>query len=348
MKNNKNKNNKINPLLIAFVMVLTFMVGFSLFAVKRMEKYIISSGKENMSAVIEQLEQSYDLRVEGIYERLQRVEKNLFAEQERSIVLSEYEKFLNVMTDDASEHIIFIKENGQIMSQDGNESYLDIQSSSLMKLQMKERIAQSVSWNVDSKKENSYLIALPCEPYFVNGIEFTAIGFLYDRSKIDSLFEVSGYSGQALLFSVDENGIVTYTNQEGNQYYRNYSLLKHMKQDQFITEQQYENLKEKIEFYDTGVEIINDAKYYIGYSPLKTNQSELVCIVPSSVLNNSLLAYQNIAVQMIVVGMLVLAILCLVLFYMASKTSQAVEKAKYEKETRKIKEEAMAALEIER
>lgn len=346
MKNNR--NNKINPLLIALVMIIAFMVGFSFFAVKRMEKYIISSGEENMSVVIEQLEQSYDLRVEGIYERLQRVEKNLFADQKRSIVLSEYNKFLNVMTDDSSEHIIFIKENGQVMSQDGNESYLDIQTSSLMKLQMKERIAQSVSWNVDSKKENSYLIALLCEPYFVDGIEFSAIGFLFDRSKIDSLFEVSGYGGQALLFSVDENGIVTYTNQDGDKYYRNYSLLKHMKQNKYLTEQQYETLNEKLGSYETGVEILGEEQYYIGFCPLQTSRSELVCIVPASVLNNSLLAYQSIAVRMIVVGMVVLGVLCLVLLLMATKTSQAVQKAKFEEETRKIKEEAMVALEIER
>lgn len=332
----KNKNNKINPLLIAFVTLIVFMALFSFFEVKRMENYITSSGKENMSAVIEQMEQSYDLRVEGIYERLQRVEKNLFADKrKRSITLSEYQKFLNVMTDDSSEHIVFIKENGQIMSQDGNESYLDIQSSSLMKLQMKERIAQSVSWNVDSKKESSYLIALPCEPYFVYGNEFTAIGFLFERSKIDSLFDVSGYSGQALLFSVDENGIVTYTNQDGGQYYRNYSLLKHMRQGKAITEQEYEILEEKLGAYQTGVMVLGGGKYYIGFCPIKTNKSELVCIAPSSVLNNSLLAYQSIAVKTIVAGMLVLEVLCLVLFYLASKTGQAVQKAKYEEETRK-------------
>lgn len=341
-------NRKKIPFLTIFLFVLAFMVVFVFFAVARMEKYIIKSGEENMTAVIEQMEQSYDLRVANIYERLQRIERNLFPVQTRSIVLSEHQDFLNVMTDGSSEHILFIKENGQVMTIDGKESYLDIQSSSLMKLQEKERIAQSVSWNVDSVKENSYLIALPCEPFFVDESEFAAIGFLFDRSSIDSLFEVSGYGGQARLFSVDEKGIVTYTNQDGDKYYRNYSLLKHMKQDKFLTEQQYETLNEKLESYETGVEILGEEQYYIGFCPLQTSKSELVCIVPASVLNNSLLAYQDIAVQMIVVGMVVLGVLCLVLFYMTSKTNQAVQKAKFEEETRIIKEEAMAALEIER
>lgn len=344
--------NKINrrkiPFLIISVVVLVFMIAFVFYAVARMEKYIISTGQENMSAVIEQMEQSYDLRVANIYERLQRIERNLFPVQIRSIVLSEHQDFLNVMADGTSEHILFIKNNGQVMTVDGKESYLDIQSSSLMKLQEKERIAQSVSWNVDSVKENRYLIALPVVPFFVDESEFAAIGFLFERSRIDSLFEVSGYGGQARLFSVDEKGIVTYTNQDDVKYYRNYSLLKHMKQDKFLTKQQYETLNEKLGSYETGVEILGEEQYYIGFCPLQTSNSELVCIVPASVLNNSLLAYQDIAVQMIVVGMVVLGVLCLVLFYMTSKKNQAVQKAKFEEETRKIKEEAMAALEIER
>ena len=344
--------NKINrrkiPFLIISVVVLVFMIAFVFYAVARMEKYIISTGQENMSAVIEQMEQSYDLRVANIYERLQRIERNLFPVQTRSIVLSEHQDFLNVMADGTSEHILFIKNNGQVMTVDGKESYLDIQSSSLMKLQEKERIAQSVSWNVDSVKENRYLIALPVEPFFVDESEFAAIGFLFERSRIDSLFEVSGYGGQARIFSVDEKGIVTYTNQDDVKYYRNYSLLKHMKQDKFLTEQQYETLNEKLGNYETGVDILGEEQYYIGFCPLQTSNSELVCIVPASVLNNSLLAYQDLAVQMIVVGMVVLGVLCLVLFYMTSKKNQAVQKAKFEEETRKIKEEAMVALEIER
>lgn len=344
---NKIKRKRIPSLIIAAV-VIVFMIAFVLFSVARMGKYVISSGEENMSAVIEQMEQSYNLQVANIYERLKRIERNLFPAQTRSIVLNEHQDFLNAMTDESSECIVFIKSNGQVMTVDGKESYLDIQSSSLMKLQAKESIAQSVSWNVDSVKENRYLIALPVETFAVDESKFVAIGFLFERSKVDSLFEVSGYGGQAYIFSVDEKGIVTYTNQDGDKYYRNYSLLKHMKQDKLLTDQQYNTISEKLRNYETGVEILGEEQYYIGFGPLQASNSELVCIVPASVLNNSLLAYQDIAVQMIVVGMLVLGVLCLVLFYMTNKKNQAVQKARFEEETRKIKEEAMAALEIER
>lgn len=159
---------KIHSLLLVGL-VLAFMVGFVFFAVGRMKSYIKSSGEENMSAVMEQMEQSYDLRITNLFERLQRIEKNLFSDKTRSIALHDYQLFLDVMRDGAFEKILFIKENGQAMDIGGDERYLDIQSSSLMRLQAKEKIAQSVSWNVNAVKENYYLVALPCEPYYVDG-----------------------------------------------------------------------------------------------------------------------------------------------------------------------------------
>lgn len=107
------------------------------------------------------------------------------------------------------------------------------------------------------------------------------------------------------MFSVDENGIVTYTNQTSDKYYRNYSLLKHMKQDNYLTGQEYDTIKEKLDAFETGVALLGEEQYYMGYCPLEVSHSELICLVPASVLNHSLLAYQRIAVEMIVVGVAV-------------------------------------------
>ena len=86
------------------------------------------------------------------------------------------------MTDNTSEQIIFIKESGQVMTTSGEKYYLDIQTSSLSKLQQNKPIAQSVTWNVDMQKQRCFLVAAPCSPYTVDGTQFTAIGILYDRS----------------------------------------------------------------------------------------------------------------------------------------------------------------------
>ena len=52
---------------------------------------------------------------------------------------------------------------------------------------------------------------------------------VYDHSKLDSMLKLKGYDGKAYLFMLDNDGNITYTNQSGDKYLRNYSLLKHLK-----------------------------------------------------------------------------------------------------------------------
>lgn len=344
------KKSRIRLFLILIVIVLVVFASFLYFSIIRMEGYITSNGKANMSAVMEQMEQSYDYRVGSIYDRLHRIEKKLFYNANRSIQLEEQKDFLESMTDDASEQILFITENGNVMTTGGEFSYIDIQSSSIMKLQQNQTIAQTVSWNINNSKESCYLVAIPCEEYYIDGARFISMGLMFELSSIDSLFDVAGYGGNAMLFSVDENGIVTYTNQEDDKYYHNYFLLKHMTKDGILSESQYDTLNEKIKSGKTGVELIeeSDPQYYLGYCALETNGSELVCMVPTSVLNKSLVSYQKIVVQMIVIGLILLAVLCAALFFFILKAAASRQKAEYEEQTRKLKEEAILALEVER
>lgn len=124
--------------------------------------------------------QIYDLQVSSVYDRLERIDRNLFPNENRSIFLKDQQSFLSAMTDNSSEQILFMKESGQVMTTSGEEYYLDTQTSSLSKLQQNKPIAQSVTWNVE--KQSCFLVAAPCSPYTVDGKQFTAIGILYDGS----------------------------------------------------------------------------------------------------------------------------------------------------------------------
>ena len=135
-----------------------------------------------MTDVLAQMTQIYDLQVSSVYDRLERIDRNLFPNENRSIFLKDQQSFLSAMTDNSSEQILFMKESGQVMTTSGEEYYLDTQTSSLSKLQQNKPIAQSVTWNVDMQKQSCFLVAAPCSPYTVDGKQFTAIGILYDRS----------------------------------------------------------------------------------------------------------------------------------------------------------------------
>ncbi|MGN1338670.1 MAG: response regulator [Oscillospiraceae bacterium] len=336
--------------LITLTVIVAAAMLFGHWAINRMEGYVTRAGEANMTAVMEQMVQIYDIQAGQVYDQLHNIDSFLFHSPERSVITLDSKFCLNSVAGGREKQLLFVKDNGLVMSLDGKQHYIDVQASTLLMLQQKQRFVQSVTWSADMEKELRYLVALPCEPYFVDGERFTAIGMLYDRSSFDQLLDVSGYGGQAVLFAVDKTGIVTYTNQQDGKYDRNYSLLKHLKTEKDITEAQYENLKQQLDGRKSGVELIkaDGTQYYFGYSPLGTSQSELVCIVPTEVLNSSLLEYQWLAMRMIFITVVIVAVLCLALILFISRAVSATQKARYEEENRRIREEAMAALQAEK
>ena len=339
-----------HSLTLSLAVLLVALLVLAYAAVTRMDNYITRAGEQNMAVVTEQLGQSYDLQVGRIYERLDWVSAALFQGGKRSVSLEAQRERLRSATESASSEPLFMRENGQVMTLDGDIIYLDMQSSSLLKLRQGQRIAQTVSWAGSSGREERYLAAIPTEPFSVDGKTFTALGMLFDRDDIDSMLEVSGYGGQAQIFAVDEQGVVLYTNQDGPEYYRNYNLLKHLRASNTIGQELYGELESQLAGMQTGACVAEEGgePLYIGFKPLSASTGELVIMAPASVLNSALIDYQTIAVQMVVITMVLLVLLCLALLYLANRSAAAEQRAQVEEETRRVREEAMAALEFER
>ena len=51
----------------------------------------------------------------------------------------------------------------------------------------------------DQKKKDGYLVAIPCQEYTINGETYTAIGSVYDHSKLDSMLKLKGYDGKMCI-----------------------------------------------------------------------------------------------------------------------------------------------------
>ena len=62
--------------------------------------------------------------------------------------------------------------------------------------------------------------------------------------------------------------------------------------DQAITEEEADLLKKKLDDEEQGVEFVEgDKSYYLGYCPIESNHTMLICIVPKSVVDNVLKDY---------------------------------------------------------
>ena len=341
----KTKRKKmIVPLFFLIIIFLNLI--FVKFLLNRMNSYIAENGKSSMGAVVEQIQQTYDLQVNGYYSRLHMLEDFLTQEGVRSIELDRNKKFFEAWQKESESTLIFLQENGKAITTDGTKLRVDMPSKLLLDLRNGYNIGKLVSLDYNQKKKDGYLVAIPCQEYTINGETYTAIGTLYDHSKLDSMLSVKSYNGNAYLFMLDNDGNITYTNQKEDKFFRNYFLLKHLKGDQAITEEEADSLQKKLDGREQGVELLgSDKPYYLGYCPIENNNTMLICIVEKSVVDNVLRDYQKTIVFETILMAGFILLLFAGLFYSISRRSLAEQKAEYEKRNNEIQTLAMKEME---
>jgi len=330
-----------------FFLILIFLsLIFVKLLLNRMNSYIAENGKSSMGAVVEQIQQTYDLQVNGYYSQLHLLEDSLIQEEVRSIELDRNKKFFEAWQKESESTLIFLQENGKAITTDGTKLRVDMPSKCLLDLRNGYNIGKLVSLDYNQKKKDGYLVAIPCQEYTINGETYTAIGTLYDHSKLDSMLSVKSYNGNAYLFMLDNDGNITYTNQIEDKFFRNYFLLKHLKGDQAITEEEADSLQKKLDGREQGVELVeSDKPYYLGYCPIENNNTMLICIVEKSVVDNVLKDYQKTIVFETILMAGFILLLFAGLFYSISRRSLAEQKAEYEKRNNEIQTQAMKEME---
>ena len=341
-----NKRKKITRLLLILLIIL-LSLGCIKYLISKSKKYISENGKSSMGAVVEQIQQTYDLQVSGYYSQLQLVEEFLLHERELSLETDVNKSFFEAWEKESESTLIFLQENGQAISADGTKMRIDMPSKFLLDLKNGYNIGKLVRLDYDQKKKDGYLVAIPCQEYTINGETYTAIGTVYDYSKLDSMLKLKGYDGKAYLFMLDHDGNITYTNLSGDKYQRNYSLLKHLKGEQAITEEEADLFKKKFDNGESGVALLGKQDpYYLGYCPIESNNTILVCIVAKGVIDNVLMDYQKTVLFTTILMAGFILLLFAGLFYSISRLSLADQKAEYEKRNNELHLQTMKEMEV--
>ncbi len=338
------RKKAIVPLLIG--LLILFSIVFIKHLMNRMNSYIERNGKISMGAVVEQMQQTYELQTDGYYSQLHLIEDFLLQEKELSLDADTNRNFFQAWEKESESTLLFLQENGKAITADGVKMRIDIPSKLLLDLRNGQNIAKLVAWNHEEIQNGAYLVAIPSQPYRIDGETYTAIGTVYNHIKLDSMLNLKGYHGNAYLFLLDNEGNITYTNQSEDVFFRNYSLLKHLRKNQAITESEKESLQKRLEDRELGVELLGESEpYYLGYCPIESNHSMLICIVAKNVVDNTLTEYQKTVLfaTMFMVSFIIL--LFAGLFYSVSRLSIADQKAKYEKRNNELQIQAMKELE---
>ena len=336
MEKRKNKSY----ILTVFLLLIIGSLITLFFLFSKMNSYVVENGELSLDAVDEQIQQTFDLQLDNCYRQLQFVSDYLYEDEQIDLSVESTKEFFGIWQEEFDAELLFIKENGFITRTDGNKSKLDISSSLLMELKEGKNIAKLISTKYKQENDSGFLMAIPCEEYIVNGETYNALGAVLDREKLDSLLKISGYGGKANIFMIDKEGYVIYSNRDGNKYFQNYNLLKHLVAETEMSEAQAKILKKSFENRETGAELFKKGKsYYLGYRPINNNDAMIVTIIPKSIVDNSLISYQN-TVFLISIGMgLAIVLLFMGLTYSASKVKIANEEMKFkELKLRNMKE----------
>lgn len=332
--------NRFVPLLFA-LLIITVVVSEILFA--KMNSYVETNGKLSLDAVDEQLQQTYDLQLDSYYSQLHLIGNYLIHDSNISLV--ENQKFLNSWQNELDSQILFIKENGTAITADGTRCRLDISNQLLMDLKNNKNIAKLVPLSYKQESGSGFLMAIPCDEYYIDGESYTAIGSVMDSKKLNSVLNFNGYDGKAFIFMVNKSGTVIYTNQLKKELVQNYSLIKHLKIEDAIRDEQAQKLEKAIQNNEQGVELLgNDKPFYLGYRPIQNNDSMLVCIVSKGVVDNSLVSYQRMVLLIAIVLCAVIFILFMGLSISISKMKLANQKMKYEERNKEIQERNLKEL----
>ncbi len=339
------KRKKIIMSLFVIIFILSSFV-FVKFLLNRMNTYIEVNGEISMESVVEQIQQTYDMQVSGYYRQLHFVEDYLCKEKKISLETDNNRNFFKAWEKESESTLLFLQENGKAITSDGTKLKVDMPSKLLLNLRNGFNIEKLVAFEFEQVKKDGYLVAIPCKEYTINGETYTAIGTVYDHSKLDSMLNLGGYDGSAYLFMLDDDGTITYTNQKDDIFFRNYSLLKHLKSNHAITEKEFDSLNKKIAEGKKGVELLKkDKPYYLGYCPIESNNTMLIYIVKKEAVDNVLKEYQKMIgfTTMLMTGFILL--LFAGLFYSISRFSIANQKVKFEKRNNEL--QAMIISEME-
>ena len=340
----KNKRKIIIPILLA---VLLIYAGVSIrMLVLRMNSSIEENGRISMQAVVEQIQQTYELQLENYYSRLRIVEEYALREDDRLLDNESTLYLLEKLQEETGSQLFFIRENGAAINIHKDKSRLDISSALLIDLKNKQNIAKLVSYKDENQSKSGFLLAIPCSEYHIDGESYTAVGAMVDRSKIDSILKLYIYGGEARVFMLDTEGDIVYTNQTDETMFWNYSLLKHMRKDAALTEEEADLLQKAFTAQESGIKLLKGKRqHYLGYCPIANNNSMLVCIAPKSIVDNTLMTYQKTVLRSTLLMAGIIVLLLGVLLYSAASISVADKKVEYERENQRRQLENIKKLE---
>lgn len=287
------RDKRIIFLLILSSVILVSLMIWGANVYSKFDKYVDITSKNTIAAMMEQIECSYQMQLDSMFEDTERLENYLFENEDRSIRLSEYADYFRTMENESVQDIVFVDHTGKYICDDGKTGVLDLGDTSGSMFETGDKTAQYCTWR---DGEEIFVIAKAYDDFYVNYHEYQVIAFVYNMNKVNDLFVDSAYGGQAKLYVTNSESMVSYTDLETNEgIVRNYNILEHYLDESVIGEEQYKQIVEDFKEGRENCAVIYDGseKEYFYYRPLAGTEFFLVFEAPCAVVQSALTEYQK-------------------------------------------------------
>lgn len=307
------RDKKVAFLLFLFSAILIALIIWGGNVFSKFEQYVDISSKNTIAAMMEQVEHSYQMQINSMYEETERLENYLFDGKTRSVVLADYEDYFIAMENDSVRDIVFVDHTGKYICDDGKTGTLDLGDTKGTLFDVGGQSVQYCTWR---NGEEIFVVAKKYEAFYVNENEYEVIAFIYNTNRVNDLFIDSAYGGQAKLYVTNADSMVTYADLDNNEgIVRNYNILDHYLDESVIGEEQYAQITEDFSEGRQNCVTLYKGKNaeYFYYQPLEGTEFFLVFQAPCAVVQSVLTDYQKKVSRSWMVTVVIIACIMLVL-----------------------------------
>ena len=307
------RDKKVAFLLFLFSAILIALIIWGGNVFSKFEQYVDISSKNTIAAMMEQVEHSYQMQINSMYEETERLENYLFDGKTRSVVLEDYEDYFIAMENDSVRDIVFVDHTGKYICDDGKTGTLDLGDTKGTLFDVGGQSVQYCTWR---NGEEIFVVAKKYEAFYVNENEYEVIAFIYNTDRVNDLFVDSAYGGQAKLYVTNVDSMVTYADLDNNEgVVRNYNILDPYLDESVIEEEQYAQITEDFSEGRQNCVTLYEGKNaeYFYYQPLEGMEFFLVFQAPCAVVQSVLTDYQKKVSGSWMVTVVIIACIMLVL-----------------------------------
>lgn len=321
-------NRKYFFMMAVISAVILFLMIVTISRFDSVGRYVDENNKASIHALLEQAEHTYHARLNQIYNEMKAVESYLFTGNDRKILLKDHGDYFKSLKGEDLRDVVFISRDSRYMSAGGSRGTLELESGKEQLFRDGQSIAQSCVCKDNG--EEFFIVARLTDPFTVDGAMYDALAFTYDSDVMESAFSFPAYGSKATVYVTDEESELVYAafSERSEKSSQNYNILRNMLENGIISKQVYKYASDDFAAGSSGTMNFqkDGQEVYVAYRPLNDSPYMIVCEVPKSVVQNSMMDFNYMIshtwVLIVSITILLMMIIGISIFFTANANKE--------------------------